>query len=538
MACLLKGWGSDMGLVKSITIPNTYKDSVFLMKVSGKAKDCEGVTMASAMMATQRNKDLMKASGLGTTELETAQADDLVVAVSGKTEEAVDQALKNVRGWLEESLAPEKSAGVAVQKPARIEQLLASGEKPNFALISVAGDYAGYEAAKAISAGLNVMVYSDNISKTVERRLKQMADARGLIVMGPDCGTSIIQGVPVGFANQVRKGTIGVVGASGTGVQEVTCLVDALGRGISHAIGTGGRDLQDEIGGITCLAALRMLAEDEGTGVLVLISKPPAPSVRSRICECIAQLRKKVIVHYVGCEDYTPERKAGAIPTETLETAAMRAVEIDRGDKPGEEVQMDAAAYSVLLEKSVRRHANINADGFLRAIYGGGTLCYETLVAVRRGLPDTAVQSNLRFTNVSSLASDSPNAHALWDMGDDEYTVGRPHPMIDPELKNYRIAEAVADPKVAVVLFDIVLGFGSHADPAGTAAHAVTSGRGRRGNDVFVVASVCGTEHDRPSRREQVEKLTAAGVTVLPSNAQAARFALDILKRMKGMNVQ
>lgn len=527
-----------MGLVKSITISNTYKDSVFLMKVSGKAKDCEGVIMASAMMATQRNKDLMKASGLGTEGLEAAQPDDLVVSVSGVSDVAVDQALSKVQGWLEESLAPEKAAGTSMQKPVRLEQLLAAGEKPNFALISVAGDYAGYEAAKAVSAGMNVMIYSDNISKNTERKLKQMADARGLLVMGPDCGTSIIHGVPIGFANQVRKGTVGVVGASGTGVQEVTCLVDALGRGISQAIGTGGRDLQDEIGGITCLAALKMLAEDDGTRVIVLISKPPAPSVRSSICECIAQLRKKVVVHYVGCEDYTPERKAGAIPAETLEAASIRAVELDRGDKPGEEIQMDMDAYSALLAKSLHRMEQCRPDGFLRAIYGGGTLCYEALVAIRRGLPDVAVQSNLHFTNVSSLTSDSPNAHAFWDMGDDEFTVGRPHPMIDPELKNHRIAEAVADSKVSVVLFDVVLGFGSHSDPAGTAAQAVAAGRGRRSNDVFVVASVCGTEQDRPARREQVEKLKAAGVIVLPSNAQAARFVLDILKRMKGMNVQ
>lgn len=526
-----------MGLVKSITIPNTYKDSVFLMKVSGKAKECEGVTMASAMMATQRNKDLMKASGLGSNGLEEAQSDDLVVAVAGSSEALLDKALILVRGWLDESLAPEKTAGCSVQKLVRLDQVLAV-TKPNFALISVAGDYAGYEAAKALSAGLNVMIYSDNISKSVERKLKQMADARGLIVMGPDCGTAIIQGVPIGFANQVRRGSIGVVGASGTGIQEVTCLVDALGGGISQAIGTGGRDLQEEIGGITCLAAMKLLAEDENTRVIVLISKPPAPSVRARVCECIRQLRKKVVVHYVGCEDYAPERKEGAIAVDSLEAAAMRAVELDRGEKPGEETQMDAVAYSALLEKTSRRPGNRTNDGYLRAIYGGGTLCYEALVTVKRGLPDASVQSNLHFTEVYPLTSDSPAAHAFWDMGDDEFTVGRPHPMIDPELKNYRIAEAVADLGVSVVLFDNVLGFGSHEDPAGTAAKAVLSGKSRRSNDVFIVASVCGTDQDSPSRREQVEKLTAAGVTVLPSNAQAARFALELLKRMKGMKVQ
>jgi succinyl-CoA synthetase alpha subunit len=356
--------------------------------------------------------------------------------------------------------------------------------------------------------------------------------------MGPDCGTAIIQGVPMGFANQVRRGSIGVVGASGTGIQEVTCLIDALGGGISQAIGTGGRDLQEEIGGLTCLAALRLLAESADTQVVVLISKPPSPSVRARVCECIGQLRKRIVVHYVGCEDYTPERKAGAVPAATLEAAAMRAVEIDKGEKPGEANQMDVDAYTALLEKTFKRSANITGDGYLRAIYGGGTLCYESLVTVKRGLPGGLVQSNLHFTEVYPLAGDSPAAHAFWDMGDDEFTVGRPHPMIDPELKNSRIEAAVADPAVSVVLFDNVLGFGSHEDPAGTAARAVIAGRNRRNNDVFVIASVCGTDSDRPSRRDQLEKLTAAGVTVLPSNAQAARFALDLLKRMKGMKVQ
>jgi FdrA protein len=526
-----------MDLVRSITIPNTYKDSVFLMKVSGKAKDCEGVTMASAMMATQRNKDLMRASGLGTEGLDAAQADDLVVSVSGGTEAAVNKALELVQGWLNESLVSEKNDDRTQEKPVRLEQLL-THEKYNFALISVAGDYAGYEAAKAISAEMNVMIYSDNISKPVERKLKQMADERGLLVMGPDCGTAIIQGVPMGFANQVRRGSIGVVGASGTGIQEVTCLIDALGGGISQAIGTGGRDLQEEIGGLTCLAALRLLAESADTQVVVLISKPPSPSVRARVCECIGQLRKRIVVHYVGCEDYTPERKAGAVPAATLEAAAMRAVEIDKGEKPGEANQMDVDAYTALLEKTFKRSANITGDGYLRAIYGGGTLCYESLVTVKRGLPGGLVQSNLHFTEVYPLAGDSPAAHAFWDMGDDEFTVGRPHPMIDPELKNSRIEAAVADPAVSVVLFDNVLGFGSHEDPAGTAARAVIAGRNRRNNDVFVIASVCGTDSDRPSRRDQLEKLTAAGVTVLPSNAQAARFALDLLKRMKGMKVQ
>src|SRR4030095_10708603 len=139
---------------------------------------------------------------------------------------------------------------------------LERAEDADIALISVPGDYAAAEALKALAQGLNVMLFFDNVAIADERAIKLYARARTLLVMGPDCGTAIVNGVPLGFANVVRRGDIGLVAASGTGLQEVTCRIHNLGGGISQAIGTGGRDLKDAGGGMPVLqgAAARAAA--------------------------------------------------------------------------------------------------------------------------------------------------------------------------------------------------------------------------------------------------------------------------------------
>src|SRR5580704_9603583 len=98
------------------------------------------------------------------------------------------------------------------------------------------------------------MIFSDNVPIAEEASLKHEARERGLMVMGPDCGTAIIGGVPLAFANAVPRGDIGIIGASGTGIQEVSTLIARAGRGVRHAIGTGGRDMHAEVGGLTTLA--------------------------------------------------------------------------------------------------------------------------------------------------------------------------------------------------------------------------------------------------------------------------------------------
>jgi len=518
-----------MSLVKCELIKNTYRDSVFLMKISSQLCSLAGITAASAMMATERNRELFKNAGLFAPEMAEAKADDLAIAVCGDDETLLTEALAKAREMLQ------SVAAVSGQREERkfscLEQVLAENEEFNLALISVAGDYAKYEAAKAIRRGLNVMLYSDNISLEDEFLLKQAADRQGVLVMGPDCGTSIINGVPLAFANRVRPGRIGIIGASGTGIQEVSCLIHALGSGISQAIGTGGRDLKDQIGGITTLAAFNYLAQDNKTDVIVLIAKPPGEQVREKICTFIQDCPKRVVVCYLGCDDYFQEKRAGAITAGTLEEAALYAVNLTEEQLRFVRIE-DRRAYALVLEKALKE---VGQGRFLRGIYSGGSLCYEAMHVLGPLLGEETMYSNTPLPGKRALADPrSSQEHSLIDMGDDQFTVGKPHPMIDPTEKNKRILQEILDPDAAVILFDLVIGYGSHPDPASEIAQTITKAREIKGDlGIALIASVCGTEEDTPSRSDQISKLHSAGVIVMPSNAHAAKLAGDVIMRIK-----
>lgn len=513
-----------MSMVKSLVIKNSYRDSVYLMKISNQASQLPGVDMASAMMATGRNKDLFKVAGLFNAEIEQAKPDDLAIAIAGSEEANLQAAMEAVRQMLAGNAAKAESA--REKQISRLEQAATADDTLNFVLISVAGDFAKYEAAKAIARGMNVMLYSDNISVADELLLKQAASRRGLIVMGPDCGTAMIDGVPLGFANQVRRGSIGIVGASGTGIQEVMSLVDRNGAGISHAIGTGGRDLKDEIGGITMLAGLRLLKDDPGTAVITVVSKPPGSAVREKLSDALKLIGKPVIIYFAGCDDYSMETAAGAIPAHSLEQAALLAAKAQGGGRESTTTQANQAVPAL----------PGSSGKYLRGVFGGGSLCYEAMhIAASRLAAGAEIFSNTPWGRIKKLTNvQISTRHSFVDMGDDEFTVGKPHPMIDPTEKNKRLLREMCDPEVAVVLFDLVIGYGSHADPAGEVVKSIEAARGlNKDRQVALVASVCGTDGDRPSRGDQIAKLTGAGVAVLPSNARAAEFAVQLIQQLK-----
>jgi FdrA protein len=341
--------------------------------------------------------------------------------------------------------------------------------RANLALISVPGDFAALEARTALERGLHALVFSDNVPLEDELALKRLASDRGLLLMGPDCGTALIAGTPLAFANAVPRGDIGIVSASGTGLQEVSCLVARLGAGISHGIGVGGRDLDERIGGLSTLAAIDALERDPGTKTIVLISKPPAPRVAEQVLARLSQSRKRSVVCFLGLD------RPGFAPTlcEAAELATGRKLEEEKFE----------------LKRKI--------TGRVQGLYCGGTLCSEAeLIFRRRGL----------------------DGHRFIDLGDDRYTRGRPHPMIEPEIRNDHLAAALADPGVGVILLDLVLGYGSHPDPAGVLAREDLSAKA-------VVASVTGTENDPQVRSRQVARLCEAGVLVAPSNAHAAEWA-------------
>jgi succinyl-CoA synthetase alpha subunit len=406
-------------------------------------------------------------------------------------------------------------------RPASLTGALDILPDANLALISVAGRYAGAEAKCALENGLHVMLFSDNVPLEKEIELKKFAQKRGLLVMGPDCGTAIINGVPLGFANVVNRGNIGIVAAAGTGLQEVSCIISNEGAGISQAIGTGGRDVKKEVGGIMFMEGLKALARDKDTRVILLVSKPPHLEVLNRITKLIKTIRKPVVTMFIGAET------RGRGPS-TLEEAALAAVALARGKKP-EEVQKRLAARDAELRRIARRGAGKRKKGqkYVRGLFSGGTFCAEAQILFSRMI--SGVYSNAPAGKAKQLKNSlKSQKNTVVDLGEDEFTVGRPHPMIDYSLRNRRILEEAQDPETAVILLDVVLGYGSHPDPSSELSGVIREARKK----VAVICSITGTDKD-PQKRTAVEKcLKEAGAIVLPTNAAASKLAGYIIQTL------
>ncbi len=480
-----------------------YLDSVALMRRSREIAGLPGVEEAALMMATPANRAILAEADLLTESGRAARGNDLIVAIRAGTAAHAEAALAAA---LDRLAAPRGGAGNGGRfRPHALGAALTALPEANLALISVPGAFAAAEARKALDRGLHVMIFSDNVALEDERALKQAARERGLLVMGPDCGTAALGGVPLAFTNRVPKGDIGIVGASGTGMQEVMSLIAQAGGGVSQAVGVGGRDLSEDIGGITTLMALEALDRDPATRHVVLISKPPAPGVARKIAARVGRSAKPCSLCFIGAEPFPAPGNARLAAT--LKAAAEQAlggVEIGAG--------FDIAPASA-----------INRPGAIAGLFSGGTLCAEAQVVLASG--GRAVASNAPVPGARAIEGATQDMHRLLDLGADEYTRGRPHPMIDPAVRDAPLKAALADTRVAVVLLDLVLGLGAHGDPAGHLARALD---GRPGNGPTVVASVTGTEDDPQVRSAQVAKLEAAGVLVAPSNAQAAELALAL----------
>jgi FdrA protein len=502
---------------------NLYRDSVALMQLSAKLGALPGVRQASAIMATAGNLALLREAGLAIGEVE-AGPNDLLVALEG-AEEALEAALDAAEAELTRAPAAGQQGGPRRLPPRSLEMALAELPTADLALISTPGDYAAAEAMKALRLGLNIMLFSDNVALEDEIALKRYADAHDLLVMGPDCGTAIIGGVPLGFANVVRRGTIGAIAASGTGLQQVTCLIDRWGQGISQAIGTGGHDLHASVGGITMQQGLEALAGDPATRVIVLISKPPHPEVAKRVLDAAGRSGKPVVVNFLGAEPDTV-RRANVHPVRTLEDAARLAVALAGGGA-------DAKAGAARSERAAEVPPLAPDQKYVRGLYSGGTFCYEALLLLTEAFGPIA--SNTPLGPEDMLADPwRSERHTVIDLGDDAFTRGRPHPMIDQTLRKERILQEAADPEVAVILFDLVLGYGAHPDPAPELATALEQARalaGSAGRQLAFVGSVCGTAGDPQDLARQEAVLRAAGALLAESNAQAVRLAAAIAAR-------
>jgi FdrA protein len=479
---------------------DTYRDSVDLMRVAALLERLPSVSRAALMMATPANRELLSGAGLLDATAAAAGPNDLVVSVAARDKAAAERALAEASHLLDEQTAVATSTREKAP-PRSLAEAAAELTQANLAIISTPGPYATAEALKALKRGLHVFIFSDNVPVADEVELKRLAVKKNLLVMGPDCGTAILDGVPLGFANVVRRGRIGLVGASGTGLQEVSCLIDRLGEGLSQVIGVGGHDLDDRVGGLMMRAGIERLADDPGTRVIVLVSKPPAPAVAGKILDVARKSGKPVVVNFLG-GDPGVTRQADLVVRATLEEAARDAVALARGKRPG------ATGAAAAPRAKARRFAK--GQHLIHGLYSGGTLGQEAA---------------LILTGLGAK-------HAVVDLGDDEFTVGRPHPMIDFRLRNERIVAAAREPATAVILLDVVLGYGAHPDPAAALAPAIAQARkiaSRSKRGLVIVASVCGTAADPQNLERQEAALRAAGVRLAPSNAGAARLAAALV---------
>jgi FdrA protein len=500
----------------ALTKKNFYKDSVALMRISQTVGGREGVARVSLLMGTPANKDILGQAGLLVADLAGAAPADLMILVEGE-QSALAPAFEAIEAALAGGEAA-PSAGTLEIAPRSIAMGQERLAGATLAQVSVPGPYAAAEALKALKRGLHVFLFSDNVPLAEEQAVKRLAAKKSLLVMGPDCGTAIIAGVPLGFANAVRRGGIGVVGASGTGMQEVTCRIHQLGEGVSHAIGTGSRDVYEEIGGTTLLAALELLARDPATRVIVIVSKPPAASVAERALAAVRKSGKPAVVLFLGAD---LPGGGNVHPVATLEQAAVAAVALVRGTQFTPAASPAPAGFEAAVAKLTP------SQKFLRGLYSGGTYCTEAQL-VWRGA-GIAAWSNAPLDKRLALPHHAASReHTAIDLGADEFTVGRPHPMIDFTARLERFAAEARDPAVAAIVLDVVLGYGAHPDPAGALAPAVRAARAaaaREGRALLVLGFLCGTEEDPQALSSQTAQLAESGMILAAGSTAAAALA-------------
>ena len=489
-------------VVVNLIKPGFFLDSVALMRFSRTIAGLTGVEEAALMMGTPSNREIMSDAGILAAEGEGASGSDLIIGIRAVSQDAADQALEESVNLLDRSNVARGEG--ETWRPRTIAAAVNSVPGANLALISVAGEYAAAEARKALHQGLSVMIFSDNVLLSEEVELKKEALELGLLVMGPDCGTAIIDGVPLAFANRVNPGDIGIIGASGTGIQEISCLISRGGGGISQAIGVGGRDLKEEVGGISTLMALDALEEDAKTRHIVLVSKPPAPAVVEMIMKKVQASNKSFTLCFLGLTELQlPDNARLASTLKAAAESALGGTSISEGFDP----------VTIAVGPPEGRSEVVG-------LFSGGTLCAEAQFV----FCDTGekVCSNVAIPGAAQLDKNS-EGHRFIDLGDDEHTCGRPHPMIDPAVRDDVVGKTLENPQVGVVLLDVVIGYGAHEDPAG---HLVSSLGNLKADSPVVIASVTGTDADIQDRSVQVKFLEEAGVLVAPSNTDAALLAL------------
>lgn len=506
---------------------NSYYDSVTLMIITKEIEARDDVKNAVVVMGTDLNKDLLNNVGLLNDEINKTTANDLIIAVNMEDESKFQEIVDKV----EELLNKKKADAGEDYTPPTLDSAIKYMPDSNMVVISLPGAFAAAEAKKALEEDKHVMLFSDNVTIEQEKELKELAVSKGLLMMGPDCGTAMINQVPLCFCNKINKGNIGIVGASGTGTQEVMVQIDRFGGGCSQVIGTGGRDLKKEIGGLMMTLGIEALAADENTDVIVLVSKPPALEIAEKVLKTLKDCGKKAVVDFIGGDDELVA-KYGFTPASSLEDAAYKAVALAKGQVP-KNAPLFTESEDIINKMVAEERKKLSPkQKYLRGLFSGGTLCDESLKLFTKEFG--GIYSNIPLSPEYKLEDSKKSyKHTALDLGDDEFTVGRPHPMIDSYMRQQMILKEAEDPEMAVLLLDVVLGYGSNEDPAGSLADYIKLAKKKfadRGQYLCVVAYVCGTKRDPQDYDQQVKKLQDAGVILLPSNAQATRFAMKVVR--------
>jgi succinyl-CoA synthetase alpha subunit len=508
-------------IIKGILKKGEYFDSITLMIAANKINQIEGVIDSAVVMGSKENKAILKRSGFLIEEFRDAEDTDLLVAVKTATLDIARRVLENIDAELKKLIKKKDTRGHFI--PKSVDAAIEALPGANLSLISVPGRYAADEAMKALRKGLHVMIFSDHVPLEKEIELKKYAQQHGLLVMGPDCGTAIINGIPLAFANVVKQGNIGVAAASGTGLQEVTTLISNAGGGISQAIGTGGRDVKKQVGGIMFISALQALTADKNTKAILLVSKPPHPEVLKKIGAEVKTIKKPVAAVFIGAD---PEqvKTYGIFPAPDLEAGAKKILELAgiKADFPA------AIEINKIAEQEVKK---LNKEQkYLRGLFTGGTFCSEAQVLLK----DTAGIFSNTPTADSSLMKETRRSekHTIIDLGADEFTRGKPHPMIDFSTRNKRIIQEAEDKETAVILLDLVLGYGANLNPIPEIIPVISKAKhlaAEKNREIPIVCSVTGTDEDPQNRGRVVEELKNAGVIVCGSNAEASKLCKRII---------
>lgn len=512
---------------KNFVIKNKYYDSVLLMKLAGKIGKMEGVAQISVGMGTPLNKDTMNDLGILLDEGRQAGANDLVIALETDSAETAEAAKEAYLA----SITEQRGAGKSEYRS--LETMGRYVKDRNIAVISLAGSFAGAEAKKALKMGMDVFMFSDNVPIEQELELKQYAREHGLLMMGPDCGLSFINGVAIGLCSKVRRGHIGIVAASGSGMQETMNIIHRHGRGISHAIGVGGRDLQDSIGGITMLQSLDILENDPDTKVIVIISKPPQAKTTAKVLERVRACSKPVVLQLINA-DLSGMDIGSAMVSSSFDESAMMAIALSEGT---EYTHVSEDERFARLDELARCEAAklTGEQKYMRGLYCGGSLAEEAIALSEPKLGP--LYGNIAFLPDHVLEDPFHSREdCLIDIGAEEFTLGKPHVAIDPSPRCERFLQEAADPETAVILMDFLLGYALCEDPAGMMADTIRQGiaeAAAQGRHLTVVASICGSDLDPQGLEAQKKILEDAGVIVMDNNGEASRLTAAIIQHRR-----